>query len=245
MANKRPLVIVLVLLGVVYCLVGALVVMRTIWWAPPQLAASAYLKAVMNRDTTGIYMYSDMLGPHLAGMMAKSKMGHDARRHMWAKDFTRWKTEFEKGSKAQDSLKRERRLLHGQVVVEPIAGGQFKAEVKRGEVIDLETYTDDPGQTHHFYYRLSYPALDGAPKVSILDNVLTGRNRHIRSVVVRVEVRRRPDVEPPQSWLLSWDWLDTISVAFPFRHLFTQASPEEVWMAMVSFAIDKMQLETY
>jgi len=230
---------------VIYLLLGMPICLRTMWWAPPEQAASAYLKAIVQRDPIGIYLYSDMLGPQLAGMMAKANMDSEVRRHMWAKDFTRWKDEFEKGGQAQDSTKRERRLLHGQVEIEPVPAGDFKAEVDRDGVQDLVSYHDVPGETRHFYYKLTYPSPEVAPPVAILDNIHTGKQRRIRSVIIRVEVRRRPDVEPPATWLLGWDWLDAVAPAFPLRHLFGPTRPEEVWMAQVSFAVDKLSLDTF
>lgn len=245
MADKKAIVKVVIWLIIVYLLAGLPVCLRTMWWAPPQEAAQAYLKAIVERDATGIYLYSDMLGPHLAGMMAKSNMADDGRRHMWAKDFARWKGEFEKGGEAQDSLKRERRLLHGQVEITPVDGREFKAEITRDKVSQLESYTDTPGETHHFYFKLTYPSAEVAPPVGILDNLNTGKQRRIRSVVIRVEVGRRPDIEPPATWMLELDWLDAIAPAFPLRHLFGPANPEEVWMGQVSFAVDKLSLDTF
>ncbi len=229
----------------IYLLLSVPVCLRTMWWAPPEQAAQAYINAIKQRDPTGIYLYSDMLGPHLAGMMAKSNMDDDSRRHMWAKDFARWKSEFEKGGAAQDSTKRERRLLHGQVLVERVDGKDFKAEVKNGEVTELVSYNDTPGETRHFFYRLTYPSAEVAPPVAILDNVRTGKQRRIRSVVIRVEVRRRPDVEPPATWFLGWDWLDAVAPVFPHRVLFGPAPAEQVWMAQISFAVDKLSLDTF
>ncbi len=242
--NKK-IVLAIVVVACIYLGIGALVCLRSVWFVPPRMAADAYLRAIMDRDATGTYLYSDMLGPNLAGMMAKSNMSAEARKHLWAKDFVRWKAEFEKGSKANDSLKRERRLLHGQVMLTQANGDDYKAEVVRGEEIDLESYKDVAGRFYHHYYRLDYPTRGVAPFVGILDNIRTGRKRRIRSVVIRVEVARRPDVGAPRSWLLAWDWLDTIAPAFPVRHLFSPTGPEEVWMVKVCFAVDKLTLETF
>jgi hypothetical protein len=245
MVLPKPVKIGLILLALVYLLPGALVCLRAAWWAAPRDAADAYLASIVNRDTTGIYLYSDLLGPHLSGLMAKSQLSEDARRHMWAKDFTRWQDEFQKGGQAQDSLKRERRLLHGQVRLEPVAGKGFKAEIFHGQESDLVAYRDEPGRTHHLYYRLTYPSAAVAPKVAILDNVRSAPERRIQSVVVRIEVALRPEIGPPRSWLLAWDWLDEIAPAYPFRRLFGPAEPQEVWMAGVRFAADKLSLETF
>ncbi len=245
MSRKRTITLVLLGLLVPYLLLGGLVCLRHIWWAPPRQAAAAYLEALARRDTAGIYLYSSLLGPHLAGMMAKSDMPADARKHMWAKDYARWKKEFDKGGGARDLLQRERRLVHGQVAVAPLELEEFKAEVQHGETSDLVSYNDVAGEVHHFYYRLEYPSPGTAPPVGILDNLRSGRRRRIRSVAIRVEVSRRPDLEAPRTWLLGWSWLDDLAPAFPFRHWLPAAEPEEAWMAEISFNTDKTTLEAF
>jgi hypothetical protein len=100
-------------LGLPYLALGTLVVLRSSHWADPCRAARDFLDALRKRDAVGIYLYADMLGPRLSGMMEKSNLSSDEKKNLWAKDFGRWREEFEKGSKSMDSLRLERALLPG------------------------------------------------------------------------------------------------------------------------------------
>ncbi len=239
------LVRIAVIIGIIYLLLSALECTRYLWWAPPQQAADQFMKALQKDDPAGIYLFSDMLGAHLMGMMVKSNLSSDTRKQMLAKDFNQWKDEFNKGPKAHDTLARERKLINSNMNFENVSCADFKAEVSTGEIRSLESYKDVPGQTYHFCYRLSYPSARHAPRVSLLDNIRTALKRRIKSVTIRVEVSARPEVSPPRSWILGWKWLDTIAPAFPLRYLFSSAKAEEVWMARVSFQIDKTKIDTY
>ncbi len=244
--TKRSVLIkVAVIVGVIYAVICLLECARQSWWSTPKLAADEFIEALQKNDPTGIYMLSDMLNAHLTGMMVKSNVSTDTQKHMLAKDFNQWKDEFNEGSRAHDTLSRERKLVNSNMEYSSISCSDFKAEVQTGETRSLESYNDVPGQTYHICYRFTYPSARLAPTVSLLDNIRTARKRRIKSVAVRVEVSRRPDVTAPRSWILSWKWLDTIAPAFPLRYLFSNSRPEEIWMARISFQIDKTKIDTY
>ncbi len=241
--KKRLSVLGLVLLGI-YLLAGTAVTLRRAFLIPPQSAASKYLEALRGRDAAAIYLYSDMLGPHLAGMMDKSDLTEEQRKHLWAKDFARWKMEYDRGAEAEDALRRERALLTPSVRILPAEVDDYKAEVHDGIDLNLVSYNDVPGMIHHRYFRLSFDEDSKAPQVSVLGNVQSGSQRRIKSVVVRVEVRRRPDVGWFRSVLAEWDWLEEIGFLFP-RIIGPPADPSKLWMASLSFDVDKLTLETY
>lgn len=244
-SSRKLLVQLAVVTGIVYLILSALICAKQAWWAPPSLAADGFIEALQEKDPTGIYLFSDMLGAHLTAMMLKSKMSADARKHMLAKDFNQWKDEFNKGTKAHDTLARERKLVNSQMSFESVPCSDFKAEISDGETRNLVSYKDVPGQAYHLCYRFTYPSAQHAPRVRLLGNIRTARNRRIKSIVIRVEVTRRPEISPPRSWILGWEWLDAIAPAFPLRYLFSNAKPEEVWMARISFQIDKTKIDTY
>jgi hypothetical protein len=241
--KKRLLIAVLVLLGI-YLLTGTTVALRRAFLAPPQAAALKYLQALRDRDAAAIYLYSDMLGPHLAGMMDKSDLSEEQRQNLWAKDFARWKMEYDRGSEAEDALRRERALLPPSVQIVATQAEDYKAEVHDGISLSLASYNDVPGMIHHRYFQLVFGAESEAPLVSVLENIHTGPQRRIKSVVVRVEVQRRPDVGWFRSVLAEWDWLEEIGFLFP-RVTAPPEDPSDFWMAGLSFDVDKLTLETY
>ena len=241
--RKRLLILGLVLLGL-YLLAGAAMNLRWSYLASPQDAALDYLEALRDRNAPGIYLYSDMLGPHLADMMEKSDLTQEQRKNLWAKDFARWKMEYDRGSDAEDALRRERRLMLPAVQIVSTEVADYKAEEHDGVDMNLATYHDVPGIVHHRYFQLIFKSASEAPPVSILGNVQTGRQRRIKSVVVRVEVRRRPDVGWLRSMLVEWDWMEAAGFLFP-RVLGPPDDPSELWMTRLSFDVDKLTLETF
>jgi len=241
--KKRLLMLGLALISI-YLLVGAAITLRRAYLASSQDAAVNYLKALRDRDAPGIYLYSDMLGPHLADMMEKSDLTQEQRKNLWAKDFARWKMEYDRGSEAKDALRRERELMVPSVQIVPTEVADYKAEEHDGVDINLATYHDIPGVVHHRYFQLIFNSASQAPPVSVLGNVQTGRQRRIKSVVVRVEVRRRPDVGWLRSVLVEWDWMEKVGFLFP-RVLSPPEDPSQLWMTNLSFNVDKLTLETY
>jgi hypothetical protein len=241
--KKRLLILGLVLLGL-YLLAGAAINLRWSYLASPQDAALDYLEALRDRNAPGIYLYSDMLGPHLADMMEKSDLTQEQRKNLWAKDFARWKMEYDRGSDAEDALRRERQLMLPAVQIVSTEVADYKAEEHDGVDLNLATYHDVPGIVHHRYFQLIFKSASEAPPVSILGNVQTGRQRRIKSVVVRVEVRRRPDVGWLRSMLVEWDWMEEAGILFP-RVLGPPDDPSELWMTRLSFDVDKLTLETF
>lgn len=241
--KKRLLILGLVLLGI-YLLAGTAVTLRRAFLASPQVAAGQYLQALRDRDAAGIYLYSDMLGPHLADMMGKSGLTEEQRKNLWAKDFARWKMEYQTGSEAEDALRRERTLIRPSVQIAATEVADYKAELRDGSDLNLATYNQVPGTIHHQYFQLIYKSASEAPPVSVLDNIQTGRQRRIKSVVVRVEVRRRPDVGWFRSALVEWDWMEEVGFLFP-RVAGPPDDPSELWMTRLSFDVDKLTLETF
>ncbi|MBN2495803.1 MAG: hypothetical protein JXR96_14530 [Deltaproteobacteria bacterium] len=242
----RKLVKVIVILLVAYLLFGAAVTLRSMWRPPPSEAARAYLTSVARRDLPGIYLYSDMLGAKLAGMMADSGLSEAQRKHMWAKDYARWKREFERGTRSMDSIRRERQLLRPDASIVPVEVEHYKATLRgRDGEESLASYRDVPGQTHHVYFKIEYASADKAPPVGILNHVQGGKDSRIRSVVVRVEVRLRPEVKGLRALLLEQGWMDRIAFLVPFRDLLGHDRPASIWMAGVSFDVDRMTLETF
>jgi hypothetical protein len=241
--KKRLLILGLVLLGL-YLLAGFAITLRRTYLASPQEAALNYLTALRDRDAPGIYLYSDMLGPHLADMMDKSDLTQEQRKNLWAKDFARWKMEYDRGSAAEDALRRERKLLLPSVQIVSTEVSDYKAEEHDGVELNLATYHDVPGVVYHRYFQLIFPSAAQAPPVSLLGNVQTGRQRRIKSVVVRVEVRRRLDVGWFRSTLVEWDWMEEAGFLFP-RIADPPDDPSELWMTRLSFNVDKLTLETF
>jgi len=231
--------------GLPYLALGTLVVLRSSHWADPCRAARDFLDALRKRDAVGIYLYADMLGPRLSGMMEKSNLSSDEKKNLWAKDFGRWREEFEKGSKSMDSLRLERALLPPEVSISRLHPDDYRAEVRSGEDLNLVTYQDVPGEFYHCYFRLEFPSAERAPAVELFQNILTARQRSIKSVVVRVEVKRRPEIGTIESELLKWTWLDKISWLYPTGLFSAQSDPAKLWSAYLSFNIDKMTLETF
>lgn len=246
MSAKSRLVRLFVFLLVLYLLVGAVVTLRHALRSDPAEAAQAYVKALHERDLPGIYLYSDLLGPRLAGMMAKAGVGEDARKQMWAKDFVRFKTEFERASRAMDSLRRERQLLHPDATVTMVGGAGYQTETPHPAAADeLETFGSMSGSVYHFFFKIEYPSRDEAAPVSVLSNIQTGPKRLIRSVVFRVEVEARPDIPGWQRFFMGMDWLEPAAALFPFRAWFAVRSPSEVWMTELAFDVDGRTLETF
>jgi len=241
--KKRLLIAGLVVLGL-YLLAGAAVTLRRAYLASPREAALDYLKALRDRNAPAIYLYSDMLGPHLADMMDKSELTPEQRKNLWAKDFARWKMEYDRGSEARDALRRERQLMVPEVQIVSTEVADYKAEEHDGGELNLATYHDVPGIVHHCYFQLIFPSASQGPPVSVLGNVQTGQQRHIKSVVVRVEVRRRPDVGWLRSTLVEWDWMEKAGFLFP-RIIAPPDDPSELWMTSLSFDVDKLTLETF
>ncbi|MBW2701930.1 MAG: hypothetical protein JRF33_14030 [Deltaproteobacteria bacterium] len=246
MRGKLILIRLFVVFLVIYLFVGAVVTLRHALRSDPLAAGKAYVRALQDRDLPGIYLYSDLLGPRLAGMMAKSDVAENTRKQMWAKDFVRFKSEFQRGGHAMDSLRRERQLLHPEAMVSPVSAGDYAAEIRDidGEE-NLARFGDLPGSIYQLYFRIGYKSPDQAPPVGVLSNISTGKARRIRAVVIRVEVTTRPDIPSWQTFFMGLDWLESIEVAFPFRAWFTIRSPSEVWMAKVIFDVDKKTVETF
>jgi len=233
-----------IILASLYLLLATVVIWRHCLWAQPQAAANAYLRALQQRDATGIYLYSHLLGPRLAGMMAGSNLDEEQRRRLWAKDFVRWQAEFSKGNLASDPVRRERRLVAPGTRIEAVFPQEYRAEVNLDGDLYLASFHDVPGRSYHYYFRLSYPSPQVAPPVGVLQNVRTDRQRRIKSVVVHLEVQRRPEVRGPQAWLLECDWLRRLEVLVP-AWLFAENDPARVWAVKMSFNVDKLTLETF
>ncbi len=119
------------------------------------------------------------------------------------------------------------------------------AEVHDGQDVNKVSYNNLPGETYHVYYQLIFKDRSSAPTVSLLDNVRTGPERRIKSVLVRVEVRLRPEIGPIKSTVLKWTWLDKIAFIFPTGLFDSSTDPAAIWGAQLSFAIDKLTLEIY
>ncbi len=244
-ASRRALVQLAILLAGLYALFATAVCLRAAWRPPPGAAAEAYLRALQARDATAIYMLSDLLGPRLAGLAAGGGLEGDAVRHLQAKDFARWKAEFDRGAGGEDSMRRELALLRPAARLAPVEVEDYQAEVQDPEGESLERYLDERGERYHRYFRLSYPAAEGAPEVGLLENVRTGKTRRLRAVTLRVEVSRRPELGGLRAFVLGLDFLDRVAFLAPFHRLLTPAPAAEVWMARVSFSVDKTCLETF
>jgi hypothetical protein len=228
-----------------YLILGALVVLRSQSYCDPDTAAQVYLEALRSRRLDAIYLYSELLGARLAGLTEGSDLGEEQRQQLWAKDFTRFTLEFNRGAGSMDSLRRERLLLSSKAAVAPAAVKDYRAEVKSGQELNLVSYRDVEGEGYHRYYRISYPSPDQAPPVGLLDNVQTGRDRLIRSVIIRVQVLRRPEVGWLKAQAMRWGRLDQVASWYPFLSLLPPAEPSRIWMVGVSFTVDKTTLETF
>jgi hypothetical protein len=245
MTVKKAIGVVIGLLAGLYLLLGLLVTLRIIWLCPPEQAADAYLQALKSSNTALVYMYSDLLGPRLIDMMNKSEMTEDDRKALWAKDYARWKSEYMRGSKALDSLRREREVISEHADFKRVTPESYKAEVRVDGDLNMVAYADVPGETHHLYYQLVYPAPGKAPRVSVLGNIRTGPKRRIKQMVLRVQVRRRPDVDALAALIMEASWISELEFLFPHLGLLSQADPTDVWMVGLSFDVDKLTLETY
>jgi len=245
MSRRKKISIAVIVFALLYLLPGTVVFMRHLWWSDPQLAARAYLESLRKRDAVGIYLYADMLGPKLSGMMSKSALSEEQKKHLWAKDFVRWKAEFERGGESMDSLRRERELINPDAELDAIHPESYKAEVSKGDSLNMVTYSDDPGRTYHVYYQHSYPDPEKAPRVALLQNIGSGPGRKIESVIVRLEVSRRPEVGPLKATLLTWDWLEKFEFLYPVALFAGESDPSEIWGVKLSFNIDKLTLKTY
>lgn len=245
MSKKKLIVILVAGLGVVYLLAGAVVALRILWWIPPHHAADAYVRALQEHDLPAVYQYAELLGPRLAGLMVKSNLAPEQRQRNWAKDYARWKSEFERGAKAMDSLRRERMLFVPGAKVVRVQVEHYRAEVTRGPDRNLVGYQDVPGAVHHVYYQFIYPDAERAPRVDVLDNIRTATRRRMRSVVLRLEVQRRPDVSWLKARLLEWNWLDELRFLYPYLDVLAPSDPSTVWMVGIRYDADKMTLETF
>jgi len=242
---KRVIWRVVVPLGVLYLLLGALVVLRALWWTPPQHASDAFIRALRERDAAGIYLFSELLGPHLDAMLAEGHLSDAERRELRAKDFARFSLEFERGGKSLDSMRRERLLLGPPAEVRPEEPESYKAEVATGQTLDLVDYHDVRGEVYNRYYRVTYPTQAKSQPLGLFDNVRSEPHRPIRSALVRLEVRPRPDLSGFRKQILGWHWLDSVRWAFPFAGPVPEPACAEVWMVGVSFDVDKLTLETF
>jgi hypothetical protein len=244
-ASRRALWQLGALLAGLYLLFSAAVCLRTAWRPEPGRAAEEYLRALQARDATGIYMLSDLLGARLAGMTAGGGLEGDTAKHLQAKDFARWKAEFDRGADSQESLRREVDLVRPAGQLAPDAPEDYQAEVPDAEGTSLESYRDSAGETYHRYWRLSYRSAAEAPAVGQLENVRTGRDRRLKAVTLRLEVSRRPELGGFRTFVLALDALDQVAFLAPARHLFSPPDPSAVWMVRLSFAVDKTRLETF
>ncbi len=245
MSRRKWVTIIGLVLGLPYLALGTLVVLRSSRWADPDLAARDFLNALRKRDAVGIYLYADMLGPRLSGMMEKSDLAEDEKKYLWAKDFGSWREEFEKGSRSMDSLRQERALISPETRISALHPDNFRAEVRSGEDLNLVAYHDVPGECYHCYFKLEFPSIEQAPPVDLLQNIQTAKRRRIKSVVVRVEIKRRPEVGPIESLLLKWLWLDKIAWLFPTGLFGAQGDPAKLWSAHLSFNVDKLTMEAF
>jgi hypothetical protein len=243
--KKTWILFFIIVLVVPYLALGTLVTLKKVWWVEPEITATAYLEAIRNREAGAIYLLSNMLGPSLSGMMAKSDMSQDQRKLLWAKDFTRWKLEFDKGSKSMDSLRRERLLICPSVQITQAQPATYKAAVRDGQNENMVSYADVIGETYHVYYQLIFKDQSSAPTVAVLDNVRTGQDRQIKSVLVRVEINLRPETDLIKSTILKWSWLDKIAFIFPTGLFNSNTDPAAIWGAQLSFDVDKLTLETF
>ncbi|HOX46134.1 MAG TPA: hypothetical protein PK668_21200 [Myxococcota bacterium] len=244
-ASRRALWQFGAVLAGLYLLFSAAVCLRSAWRPEPQRAAEAYLRALQARDATGVYMLSDLLGARLAGLTAGGGLEGDAAKHLQAKDFARWKAEFERGADSQESLRREVDLVRPGAELTPVEPEDYQAEVPDPEGTSLESYRDSAGELYHRYWRLAYPSAAGAPEVGKLENVQTGKGRRLKAVTLRLEVRRRPELGGVRAFVLALDALDPVAWLAPARHLFSPPEPSAVWMVRLCFAVDKTSLETF
>ncbi|MBW1810099.1 MAG: hypothetical protein JRJ87_18020 [Deltaproteobacteria bacterium] len=244
-SKKTWILFIIIVLVVPYLAVGTAVILKKVWWLEPEITAMAYLEAIRNREAGAIYLLSNMLGPSLSGMMKKSDMSQDQRKLLWAKDFTRWKLEFDKGLKSMDSLRRERLLICPGIQITQAQPAVYRAAVRDGQNENMVSYINVIGETYHVYYQLIFKDRSSAPTVSLLDNVRTGPERRIRSILVRVEVSLRPEIGPIKSTILKWNWLDKIAFIFPTGLFDSCTDPAAIWGAQLSFDVDKLTLETF
>jgi hypothetical protein len=177
-------------------------------------------------------------------MLAKSaRLSKNDRAELQKRDYARWMHEYESRSKDPQALVGQRRLMAGNVQVSLVSVDEYKTEAQADGDTYWVLHQNDPGQAYNLFYRLDYPSASTAPSLSALDGLRSPRK--IKSVIVRVQVSRRPDVSASRSWLLGWDFLDALAPAFPFRILFTPPLPEQVWMVRFSLAVDKLYLKEY
>ncbi len=102
-----------------------------------------------------------------------------------------------------------------------------------------------PGHSYHRYFKLEYPDAASAPTVRLLDNVRSGSDRKMHSLVVRLEVQRRPEIGGPKAWLLGWDWLDKLAWLVPTGLIAPRGDPASIWCVEISFEVDKLTLVTW
>jgi hypothetical protein len=229
-----------------YALLATAVCLRQAYRPAPEAAAMAFLGALQARDTASIYLYAEALGAQLDGLAKKSGMSADGRRHLQAKDYARWKAEFERGQGALEGLmRREANLVRSEASVEPASPARYRAVVQDGEGESLESYRDVPGEVYHRYARLSYAAPQAAPPVAALDNVQTGKQRKLREVVLRLEVRPRPALGWLRALSMQLDALDGWAQLVPFRGWFKPVEPAEAWAVRLCLAVDKTSLVTF
>ncbi|RME19656.1 MAG: hypothetical protein D6806_17915 [Deltaproteobacteria bacterium] len=235
-------------LAFVYLALAVMVTARHAVWCDPAQAADRYLEALRKKDAAGIYLFSHMLGPHLSGMMEKSNLGAEEKKLLWAKDFNRWREEFSKAGgrgHSLDPMRREAALVASASAIEQVSPGDWRSVEYDQDGEYLASFRDVCGSVHHLYYRLAYRDARSAPPVSILENVRTARSRRIKSVVVRLEVTRRPEVGGLRALLIGWCWLDRLRAIVPAGLFARSAEPHEVWAVKLSLAVDKLKLETF
>ena len=236
--------IILVPIGI-YMLLGVVVSLHTYWYADAQEVADGYLRGLQQRDLKTIYRTSSLAQARLSGMLTDSNVDEPKRQKLLDQDYSRWQAEFQKASKSKDMLWRERELISAQVAIKQTNPAEYQVETMQGRDGSLTSYQDLAGRSHQFYYQLSYPTKQPAPKVGILDNIPKGKNRRIRSVVIRVETTLRPDVGWTQALIMGWGWLDTLAIIYPHRHLLPTMQADQVWMAGIGLSIDKQTLTTF
>lgn len=243
--TKKTIIIACGVLFVFYLLFGSFLWMRSKVYVSPILTADIYIKAIQKNDFLNMYLYSYQLKPHLEGMLLDSNLSQQKQSDLFVKDYLRWSKTLKNNQSSEDGLSTERKLINRWVKLEPVMPEDYQAEVTLEGDMYLTSYQDIRGSTYHFYYRLTYPSSKQAPSASIFNNTANKRWKRIQSVIVRIEVQKRPTVGSWDSFLLGLDWLDPLIIIYPFSKWTKPQESFEVWMAKISFDVDKKTLTTY
>ena len=245
MSTKKVILLIVVPIIVIYSGFASIAILRFHWNTPPEHIALAYLTAIKNRDTQNIYSYSKKLRPNLENMMNKSDVSDEQRQQLLKDDFARWKQDFDKKSKKADNLHKEQLLLPPQVQIMVATPEEYKAETLVDGDVSLISYEDIPLEVYNRYIQLDYTLSSAAPTMGIFENIRKSKNKRIKSVVVRVEVRRRPDIGGFKAMIIDWDWIEDIDIIFPCKMFGREENPYHTWIADIGFEVDKISLKTF